>query len=418
MSAKSVTEAEPCLDSLDTARDQVVSKALRPSVTGTVGLELEFHVVDRRRPAARVGWSRLIDLLATVPAPPSGSRVTVEPGGQVELSSPPVDGVGAAVRVLQRDTAALSASLAGAGLLLASVGADPAREVRRMSPAGRYVAMERHFTAIGAAEPGRTMMCATAALQVNLDAGPESGWSARVGLMHLLGPVLVAMSACSPLISGEASGWRSMRQQAWGQIDRARCGPLLDRGEPAEQWARYALVAPVMLTRDPATGAVQPVTRRVPFAAWVTGAAPLADRRPTAADLDLHLTTLFPPVRLRGFLELRCLDAVPLRWWPGLAGLVATLLDDPHAAEVAVDACQPAAGAWTAAARDGLQDPVIARAATRCAEVAVERCPTDLRRQVEAYAEMVTDGRSPGDELAALAAATSPLHALEEEAGA
>ncbi len=170
-----------------------------------------------------------------------------------------------------------------------------------------------------------------------------------------------------------------------------------------------------MLTRDPGSGSVHPVTRRVPFAAWVTGAAPLAGRRPGAADLDLHLTTLFPPVRLRGFLELRCLDAVPARWWPGLAGLVVTLLDDPQAAAVAEEACQPVAGAWTTAARDGLQDPALARAATRCAEVAAARCPSGLRDRVGDYAELVAAGRSPGDELAGRAAQTSPLRALEEE---
>jgi glutamate--cysteine ligase len=173
-----------------------------------------------------------------------------------------------------------------------------------------------------------------------------------------------------------------------------------------------------MLTRDPETETIGPVTRRVPFAAWVTGEAELAERRPTTTDLDLHLTTLFPPVRLRGFLELRCVDAVPTQWWPGLAGLVVTLLDDPHAADVAAEAVQPMAGAWTTAARDGLRDPALARAAARCAEVAVQRCPADLRPEVESYAELITDRRSPGDELEMHAAATSPLRSLEEEAGA
>lgn len=418
MSAQSLTDVPARLNSLEIAREHVVSRALAPSATGLVGLELEFHVVDRHRPADRVEWSRLMSVLDRLPALDGGSRVTVEPGGQVELSTPPLAGVASAVHALQRDAAALAAALAADGLLLASVGADPAREVRRMSPGGRYVAMERHFESIGAAEPGLAMMCATAALQINLDAGPESGWAARVALMHRLGPVLVAISACSPLIAGHASGWRSMRQQVWGQIDRARCGPLLDGSEPAAQWARYALVAPVMLTRDPETATIRPVTRRVPFAAWVSGEAELAERRPTTTDLDLHLTTLFPPVRLRGFLELRCVDAVPTRWWPGLAGLVVTLLDDPRAADVAAEAAQPVVGAWEAAARDGLRDPALARAATRCAEVAVQRCPSDLRPQVESYAELIADRRSPGDELETRAAATSPLRSLEEEAGA
>ena len=69
------------------------------------------------------------------------------------------------------------------------------------------------------------------------------------------------------------------------------------------------------------------------------------------ADLDYHLTTLFPPVRPRGYVEIRCLDALPDRWWPALAALVATLVDDPVAADEAAELCAPVADAWQTAAR-------------------------------------------------------------------
>src|SRR5581483_11296778 len=113
---------------------------------------------------------------------------------------------------------------------------------------------------------------------------------------------------------------------------------------------------------------ITPVIARVPFADWLRGAAPFA-RRPTLADLDYHLTTLFPPVRPRGYLELRCLDATPDSWWPALAAVAATLLDDPVAADVAAEACAPVARRWTAAARDGLRDPQLRQAAERCLAV-------------------------------------------------
>ncbi len=229
MSAQSITAVEPCLDSLDSAREHVMSRALRSSATGTVGLELEFHVVDSARPAVRVAWARLMDLLGALRPLPAGSRVTVEPGGQVELSTAPYDGVDAAVRALEQDAAALAGALADAGLGMAALGADPAREVRRMSPGGRYVAMERHFASIGAGEPGLAMMCATAALQINLDAGPEAGWPARVGLLHRLGPVLVAMSACSPLVAGQASG---MAVDAATGLGTDRPGPVRAAARP------------------------------------------------------------------------------------------------------------------------------------------------------------------------------------------
>ena len=73
------------------------------------------------------------------------------------------------------------------------------------------------------------------------------------------------------------------------------------------------------------------------------------------ADLDYHLTTLFPPVRPRGYLELRCLDALPDRWWPALAALTVTLADDPVAADAAAELCAPVADSWETAARHGLR---------------------------------------------------------------
>ncbi|MGK5169663.1 ergothioneine biosynthesis glutamate--cysteine ligase EgtA, partial [Geodermatophilus sp. CPCC 205761] len=318
-----IEERSVALD-LETAAAQVAGAALRPGPVGAVGLELEAHLVDLADPATRVPWARIGRVVDALPALPGGSRVTLEPGGQVELSGPPLAGVVEAVAALRADRDALAAVLAAERLGVAPVGADPVRPPRRVSPQARYTAMEEHFAAVGCAEAGTAMMTGTASLQVNLEAGPRGGWSRRVALAHQLGPVLVAVSACSPLAAGRATGWASHRQQVWGEIDQARCGPLLGGADPAGEWAEYALSAPVMLVRDPTTGGAAPVRGRVPFGAWVTGAAPLGGRRPTAADLDYHLTTLFPPVRPRGYLEIRYLDAAPEPWWPALAAVTAT----------------------------------------------------------------------------------------------
>jgi glutamate--cysteine ligase len=177
---------------------------------------------------------------------------------------------------------------------------------------------------------------------------------------------------------------------AAGDLGAARPSPVpaVARRDPAEGWARYALAAPVMLLRDPATGATTPVTDRIPFADWVSGQARLG-RAPTADDLDYHLSTLFPPVRLRGYLEIRYLDAVPYRWWPALAALVVTLVDDDIAADRAAELCSGLDDAWTTAARDGLGHQALLAAARGCADVAAERCPAALRSDVEAYAELV-----------------------------
>jgi glutamate--cysteine ligase len=278
--------------------------------------------------------------------------------------------------------------------------------------------MERHFAATGQARAGLEMMTSTCALQVNLQAGRRHQHAARVQQAHRLGPVLVALSASSAWLGGTRTGWRSSRQRVWGELDQRRCGPLRGGPDPAAEWAAYALSAPVMLVRDLEGGPVQPVPGRVPFSRWVTGEERLSGRRPTASDLDYHLTTLFPPTRLRGFLELRCLDAVPTRWWPGLVGLVTTLLDDPVAADAAAEAAEPVARSWSVAAHAGLADPAVARAAGRCAELAAAAAPPGLRPDVEAWADLATAGRVPGDDLDQRAAQAGPLRVLAEESRA
>jgi glutamate--cysteine ligase len=354
-------------------------------------------VVDLAAPAVRVPWRRVTAAVAALPPLPGRSRVTLEPGGQVELSGPPLADVSAAVSALRKDTGVVRTALRARGLGLAHLGADPCRPARRVSPGPRYTAMEEHFAAVGCLPAGAAMMSSTASLQVNLEAGPASGWADRVALAHALGPVLVAVSACSPMLAGRETGWRSSRQRVWGEVDQSRCGPLLGRDAPAAEWAEYALAAPVMLVRGRA-GDIAPVRGRTSFATWVTGGGP-GGRRPTTADLDYHLTTLFPPVRLRGFLEIRYLDAAPAPWWPALAAVTTTLLDVPAAADAAADATRPVAGAWSRAARAGLADPDLHTAAVTCLDAAVRHGPAGLGREVTALAELVGRRASPGDEL-------------------
>ncbi|MDP9117560.1 MAG: ergothioneine biosynthesis glutamate--cysteine ligase EgtA, partial [Actinomycetota bacterium] len=365
--------------------------ALTASAVGAVGLELELHLVDLSRPARRASWPALQALLDDVPPLPFGSSITTEPGGQLELSTPAQPNVIDAIAALQADEHILRQSVGAAGFGLASVGADPVRPLDRVNPAPRYLAMEQHFDAVGCGAAGLAMMASTAALQINLNAGASAVWADRVAHIHRLGPALVAMSACSPLLAGQSSGWRSMRQQAWAGIDAARTQEVPASVDPARDWAAFALAAPVMMVR--AGSGARACRERFSFAEWAAGTAPV-ERPPTVDDLDYHLSTLFPPVRMRGYLELRFLDAVPDRWWPALTAAVVTLIDDPVAADRAADACACLDGAWVAAARTGLGDPVIHTAVLGCLDIAARRCPPELRGQVEAYAELVARGRT------------------------
>lgn len=364
---------------------------------GRVGLEVEAHCYDLSHPHRRPGWDEISRAIDALPELPGGSVVTVEPGGAVELSGPPRNGAAAAIEAMAADRAVLRSVFAGAGLGLVLLGADPLRPARRINPGARYAAMEQFFTASNTGTAGAAMMTSTASIQVNLDAGPASEWAERVRLAHALGPTLLAVAANSPMLGGEFSGWCSTRQRVWGQLDSARCGPILGASgdDPGTDWARYALKAPVMLVHTPEA---VPVTRYVPFTDWADGRVRLGGRRPRIADLDYHLTTLFPPVRPRGWLEIRYLDAGPI--WPALVFTLATLLDDPDAAEVAAEAVAPVATAWDTAARIGLADRRIHAAANRCVAAAAERAPAGLYEPMQRLAELVERGRCPADDFA------------------
>src|SRR3954453_4341127 len=325
---------------------------------GRVGLELEAHCFDPEDPFRRPGWDEINDVLKWLSPLPAGSAISVEPGGAVELSGPPADGVLSAIEGMTRDQTALRSAFANAGLGLVFLGADPLRSPARINPGARYRAMEEFFAASDSGAAGAAMMTSTASIQLNLDAGPQAGWAARVRLAHALGPTMIAIAANSPMLGGEFTGWQSTRQWVWGQMDSARCGPILgvNGDDPASEWARYAMKAPVMLVHPTPEMDAVPITEGVPFADWADGRVLLGGRRPTQADLDYHLTTLFPPVRPRRFLEIRYLDSVPDADWPALVFTLATLLDDPVAADIAAEATEPVAMAWDRAAQIGLGD--------------------------------------------------------------
>jgi glutamate--cysteine ligase len=375
----------------------IIDGCLSDGPLGQVGLEIEAHCYDPVEPQRRPPWDEITNVIESLPAMPGGSAVTVEPGGAVELSGPPADGVVPAIEAMITDQAVLSTGFASAGLGLVLLGADPLRPAKRVNPGARYRAMEWFFTASNSGVAGAAMMTSTASVQVNLDAGPQAGWAARVRLAHALGPTMIAIAANSPLLGGEFSGWLSTRQRVWSQLDSARCGPILTASgdDPGTDWARYALKAPVMLVHSPAA---VPVTHYLPFADWADGRELLGGRRPTAYDLDYHLTTLFPPVRPRQWLEIRYLDSVPNAIWPAVVFVLVTLLDDPVAADYAAEAVEPVATAWDTAARVGLNDQRLYAAANRCVAAAAERVPAQLKDPMQQLVEAVERGRCPADD--------------------
>ncbi|MFG2309285.1 ergothioneine biosynthesis glutamate--cysteine ligase EgtA [Streptomyces sp. NPDC048566] len=377
-----------------------------------LGVEVEWLVHELRAPRLPVPHERLAAAYAALRSVPLSSALTVEPGGQLELSSAPAASLMECVRSVSADLAAVRATLRAAGLGLSGYGQDPWNPPRRYLRRPRYDAMERVLDRTG--PEGRAMMCTSASVQVCLDAGHEEpgplGHGRRWWLAHQLGAVLVAAFAHSPMARGRRTGWRSTRQSLWTAMDPGRTDAPPLGGDPRAAWSRHVLDSPVMCVRSP-EGAWD-VPRGMTFRDWTRSGAP-----PTREDLDYHLTTLFPPVRPRGHLELRMIDAQPGEdgWIVPLA-VAAALFDDPVAAEVAYRTVKPLAERagqdraprnplWRDAARLGMTDPELREAAGICFAAAVEALPRlgASPEVLEAVAEFtdryVARGRCPADDL-------------------
>lgn len=406
---RAVTEAE-----IEALVRGICFKTGPPAITG-VELEWLLHAPDA--PGVPVTSARVEAARAALRSTPLHSVVTVEPGGQLELSSLPAASLMDCVSAVSADLAAVRDTLTPLDLTLTGLGADPWRAPDRILREPRYDAMECWFDRAG--DAGRRMMCSTASVQICLDAGYEEpgplGYARRWRLAHLLGPVLVAAFANSPLQEGRRTGWRSTRQAVWAGIDPGRSGaPALD-DEPRAAWARHALDTPVMCVRgEPEDTAPWLVPEDLSLRSWARSKRP---RPPTREDLEYHLTTLFPPVRPRGHLELRMVDAQPgTDGWIVPLAVTCALFDDAEAAETAYRTVKPLAERagttppphsplWLDAARHGLSDPELHEAAETCfaaALAALPRLGADRRvlAAVTAFAERyVAHGRCPADDL-------------------
>ena len=173
--------------------------------------------------------------------------------------------------------------------------------------------METYFDHAG--PDGRMMMCNSASMQINVDFDGDPGEAWR------------AANLVAPMLGARFSEPSPNRLDVWSQIDRTRTS-LVVGDDPGEAWATYTLAARVMFIRHDDNDCLA-VLDGTTFADWIERGHPLG--WPTEADLTEHLTTLFPPVRPRGYLELRSIDALDDDRWPVAAEMaVTTLLDGPQ----------------------------------------------------------------------------------------
>ncbi|HYO00190.1 MAG TPA: glutamate-cysteine ligase family protein, partial [Actinomycetota bacterium] len=221
----------------------------------------------------------------------------------------------------------------------------------------------------------------------------------RWRLVHALGPILCAAFSNSAIARGKPTGWKSSRMALWQAIDPSRTLPTPPVGDPVDVWSLYALQARIMFIHN--NGVAEPVSERMTFGDWLELGHPLGF--PDLSDLRVHLTTLFPPIRPKGWLELRMVDALPDPWWR-VPIAIASMVYDRKAVGIIDQLVEPAADLWEVAARQGMENELLAQTAQavfNAALDAMERLEVDEETAsvVEAYnRKFVQKGRSPADE--------------------
>ncbi|GAA3570372.1 ergothioneine biosynthesis glutamate--cysteine ligase EgtA [Amycolatopsis ultiminotia] len=366
-----------------------------------LGVELEFTVHHTGDPARPLDP----DLLATALGPhtprtlrpespavplPAGSPVSLEPGCQVEISALPQAALADLHATVEADLAHLVALLAESGLELGESGIDAHRPPLRRLRTPRYAAMERRFAPLG--KGGITMMCSTAGLQICVDAGEADQTASRWAAAHLMGPPLLALFANSRVHDGRDTGHASARWLAVLETEPVRTRSAEPGADPAGEWGRRMMDTPLMVL--PRGDRPWDAPEGLTFADWIGGhgAAGML-RRPTAADLDYHLSTMFTPVRPQGYLELRYLDAQPPGQWLAPVALVTALFARRSTVEEVNRRCAPVAGRWAEAARCGLAAPGMADAARDLLELGISAL-ADTGLPAETIAEITTGLRA------------------------
>ncbi|WP_261984689.1 MULTISPECIES: glutamate-cysteine ligase family protein [unclassified Rhodococcus (in: high G+C Gram-positive bacteria)] len=336
---------------------EVAREAFASDGTDLVGIEVEWPV-HKRGSIFRPTFNDLLPVMN--PPLPNGSRITIEPGGQIELSGQPTASGSDALRAIDEDAAVLHHRLAMHDLVATDLAVDDRRPPHRILDLPRYRAMENFYAHRG--REGTWMMTNTASVQVNISHLARPG-NLRWDVANKIGPLLIAAFANSPGIGPDGNRWQSLRQAIWDGIDPRRTAPVLTGDQPEIDWAHYALMADVFYIQGEPEGLGVPPG--LTFIDWMTMGHPSG--WPTESDLRYHLTTLFPPIRPRGWLEFRMIDALPPECRAAAILVVAGSMEEKTAEEL-YDVLPDTRELWTTAARDGLNNSVLRPAAQHLLE--------------------------------------------------
>ncbi|HMN37357.1 MAG TPA: glutamate--cysteine ligase [Hyphomicrobium sp.] len=307
----------------------------------------------------RYGWVPIMEgdniIALKRPEGPLGGNISLEPGGQFELSGAPVE----TLHETSAETVRHLYEVLDVGEDLAigflGVGFSPKwtlAETPRM-PKQRYAVMTRYMPQVGTR--GLDMMYRTATVQVNLDFGGEADMVKKLRVSLALQPIATALFASSPFTEGKPNGFQSMRSEVWRDTDKRRTGMLpfvFEEGMGYERYVEYALDVPMYFVyRAGRYIDVAGSSFRDFLAGKLRG---FEGERPTIDDWSDHLTTLFPEVRLKRFLEMRGADGGRWSMITALSALWAGLLYD----EAALEAAWQLVKGWSEADREALRNAV------------------------------------------------------------
>lgn len=347
-----------------------------------------------------------------------GGSITLEPGGQLELSGAPLESLhetcaetGAHLRQMREITQQLELCMLG-------VGFQPLWQRRDISwmPKGRYKIMREYMPKRG--QLGLDMMLRSCTVQVNLDYEDERDMVRKFRTSLALQPIATALFANSPFKDGQPSGLKSTRAEAWTDTDPDRCGVpgfVFDDGFGYARWVDYILDVPMYFLHR---GEDYLDVSGLSFRDFMAGSLPgFEGQFPSMADFEDHVTTAFPEVRLKGYLEMRGADggswgnicALPALW-------VGLLYDDGalDAAESLIKGitASDVEAARMAVAKDGLQAEMAGRSVHKIAHEVLEIAEAGLksrklldskgedeRKYLAPLQEIVKSGKTYADEM-------------------
>lgn len=300
----------------------------------------------------RYNWSPVEEGGNIIGLTKDGANVSLEPGGQLELSGAPLETIHQTCDEVNTHLEEVKSVADEIGVKFIGLGAAPewTHEQMPLMPKGRYKLMNAYMEKVGT--HGTQMMRRTCTVQVNLDFGSEADMVQKLRTSLALQPVATALFANSPFFEGQPNGHKSWRSRIWRSLDDSRTGMLpwvFEDGMGFERWVDWVLDVPMYFVyRDgkyiDALG--------MSFRDFLKGELPaLPGEKPLLSDWADHLTTVFPEARIKQFIEMRGADGGPWRRLCALPAFWVGLMYDQTALDAAWDLCKD----WTAEQREALR---------------------------------------------------------------